>query len=286
MDDKTVLRVGQVLKHIDQVLDDTNGMTLEELRRSDLLLRATCFSVAQIGETMNQLEKSLGSKYWNLPWVGARRMRNVIVHDYGSADVEQIYSTIHEDLPSLRTAFLAIENDISHQTIETERLVLRKVKREDDEAMFRNWASDPEVTKYLTWLPHESLQTTRAIVQAWIKEESDPKTFRYMITIKDSDEPIGSIDVVDYVEGIPEIGYCLSRKYWGKGYMTEACKAFSDYLFDIGFHAIVIEANVNNLASNRVIAKCGFVFERREKKERCSALKPEPIIVNWYEKRR
>ena len=107
-----------------------------------------------------------------------------------------------------------------------------------------------------------------------------------MITIKDSDEPIGSIDVVDYVEGIPEIGYCLSRKYWDKGYMTEACKAFSDYLFDIGFHAIVIEANVDNLASNRVIAKCGFVFERREKKEHCSALKPESIIVNWYEKRR
>lgn len=68
--------------------------------------------------------------------------------------------------------------------------------------------------------------------------------------------------------------------------MTEACKAFSDYLFDIGFHTIVIEANVDNLASNRVIAKCGFVFTRQEKKEHCSAFKPEPIIVNWYEMRR
>ena len=176
-----------------------------------------------------------------------------------------------------------LRNDTSLQTIETDRLILRKVKREDAEAMFRNWASDPEVTKYLTWLPHESIQMTKTIVQAWIKEEGDPKTFRYMITIKGSDEPIGSIDVVDYVEGAPEIGYCLSRRYWGKGYMTEACKAFVRYLMDIEFNKIVIEANVENFASNRVIEKCGFVFTHQENKEHCSPLKPEPITVNWYE---
>lgn len=283
MDEITLLRIDSLLKHVDQALNDTNGVTLEELRRSNLLLRATCFSIAQIGETMNQLANTLGEKYWNLPWAGARKMRNIVVHDYGNADVEQVYSTIVEDLPNLKTAFLAIKNDVQFNVIETERLILRKVRGEDAEPMFRNWASDPEVTKYVTWPPHESIQTSNAVIQQWIKEESDPKTIRYMITTKESDEPLGSIDVVDYVDGAPEIGYCLSRKHWGKGYMTEACKAFIKYLMDIGFSKIVIEANVENLASNRVIQKCGFVFTHQEHKEQCSRFKPEPITVNWYE---
>lgn len=112
MDDKTLLRIDSLLKHIDRVLEDTDALTLEQLKKSDLLLRATCFSITQIGEIMNQLEKSLRAAYPSLPWVGARRMRNVIVHDYGHADVEQIYSTIHGDLPLLKTEFLAIRNKL------------------------------------------------------------------------------------------------------------------------------------------------------------------------------
>ncbi|MBR4142117.1 MAG: GNAT family N-acetyltransferase, partial [Firmicutes bacterium] len=46
------------------------------------------------------------------------------------------------------------------QTIETERLILRRLRREDAGAMFRNWTSDPEVTKYLTWPTHESVAVT------------------------------------------------------------------------------------------------------------------------------
>ncbi|MCR5348061.1 MAG: GNAT family N-acetyltransferase [Bacilli bacterium] len=168
-------------------------------------------------------------------------------------------------------------------TLKTNHLILRKLKPEDTEAIFRNWASDPEVTKYVTWLPHPNVETTQALVRMWLKEEENPKTVRYMITEKESDEPIGSIDVVDYVDGIPEIGYCLSRKHWGKGYMTEACQAFVKYLFAIGFDKIVIEADVNNAASNKVIQKCGFSFTHVERKEHNSALKPEPVTVNWYE---
>ena len=98
MDDKILLRIDSLLNHIDQVLSDTKGVSLEELEKSNLLLRATCFSISQIGEMMNQLEQKLSSKYPDLPWVEARKMRNIIVHDYGSTDVEQVYSTIHNDL--------------------------------------------------------------------------------------------------------------------------------------------------------------------------------------------
>ena len=82
MDEKILMRVYSILEHINQVLEDTKGVSLEELRESNLLLRATCFSVAQIGEMMNQLEKALGEKYWNLPWMPARKMRNIIKQIY------------------------------------------------------------------------------------------------------------------------------------------------------------------------------------------------------------
>ena len=165
----------------------------------------------------------------------------------------------------------------------TDRLVLRKVNINDIEPMFNNWASDPEVTKYVTWLPHQNIETTEMIIKEWIKEESGPKTIRFLITIKGNDEPIGSIDVVEYFDEAPEIGFCLSRKHWGKGYMTEACKAFVEYLFSLGFSKVLIEADERNIASNKVIEKCGFKFTHKENKEHCSQFKPEPITVNWYE---
>ena len=112
MDKKVTLRINSILRHIDNVLRDTNGLTIDGLEKSDLLLRATCFSIAQIGEMMNQLEKSLHDKYNKLPWTEARNMRNFLVHDYGNVDAEQVYTTIHNDLPDLKASFLAIKTTI------------------------------------------------------------------------------------------------------------------------------------------------------------------------------
>ena len=167
--------------------------------------------------------------------------------------------------------------------IETERLLLRKIKETDAEPMFRNRASDPEVTKYMTWNSHENIEVTKTIINYWLEEEKDPKTIRFIITLKNSDEPIGSIDVVRYIDDSPEIGYCLSRKYWNKGLMTEACKAFSKYLFDIGFKKVLIKAMVENIGSNRVIEKCGFKFTHQEHLEHQSSFKPNPGTLNCYE---
>ena len=168
-------------------------------------------------------------------------------------------------------------------SIETSRLILRKFDINDCEMMFNNWCSDPEVTKFLTWNPHESIETTKMILNIWINEYNNPKTYRFGIVLKDTNELIGSIDVVDYVDGCPEIGYCLSRKYWNNGYMSEACKGMIDFLFNEGYSRIVIEANETNIGSNRVIEKCGFKFTHKERKERCSIFKPDPVVVNWYE---
>ena len=283
MDDRTLLRVDTLLKHIDQIFDDTANISIDELKYSSLLLRAVCFSMAQVGEIMSQLREKLGEKYWKLPWYPAKKMRNIIVHDYDGTDVEQVYSTIRDDLPDLKKAFLAVRNDILFNTLVTDKCILRKVKKEDAGPMFTNWASDPEVTKFLTWPSHENIEVTNKVIDRWLEEEKDPKTIRFVITLKSNDEPIGSIDVVDYIDDIPEIGYCLSKKYWNQGLMTEVCKTFSKYLFDIGFEKVLIKAVVENIGSNRVIEKCGFKFTHQERLEHQSSFKPNPATLNCYE---
>ena len=148
--------------------------------------------------------------------------------------------------------------------IETERLILRRFEENDAQAMFNNWASDPEVTKYLTWPTHQNIETTKFIINIWLNDyENNPH--RFGIVLKETNELIGSIDVVSIENNIPEIGYVLSRKYWSQGIMTEACKALINYLFEFGFNKIKIKAVVENIGSNKVIEKCGFIFTSKEK---------------------
>ena len=142
-------------------------------------------------------------------------------------------------------------------TIETERLLLRPFELSDDVAMFEGWASDPEVTKYLTWSPHTCVEGTHALLQIWVKQYEKPERINFAIVEKASNKLIGGIDVVGYLEGTPVIGYVLGRAYWGKGYMTEACAAFLKELKRLGYKSAIIRARVDNIGSNKVIQNCG-----------------------------
>lgn len=144
--------------------------------------------------------------------------------------------------------------------------------------MFNNWANDPEVTKYMTWDPHPNVEVTKMIIQKWLEEYEKGDITRFCITIKGSDEPLGSIDIVNIFDGIPEIGYCISKKCWNKGYMTEACKAFITYLHELGYSKICICAFKENIGSNRVIQKCGLKFT----KEFQMVVKNKTVDVNCY----
>lgn len=105
-------RVDFLLKQIDVVLGDVENKSLEEFSKSDLLVRATCFSIMQIGEQMNRLRKEFGDKYPEIPWDDARDLRILIVHIYNKVDSEQIYKTAINDLPILKEAFLGIKNNL------------------------------------------------------------------------------------------------------------------------------------------------------------------------------
>ena len=169
------------------------------------------------------------------------------------------------------------------EIVETDRLILRKLKKSDAEPMFRNWDNDPEVAKYTLWIAHENVETTKKLVDMWLEEEKDGKTIRFVITEKGSDEPIGAIDTVKFIGNIPEIGYCLSRKHWNKGYMSEACRAFVNYLFELGYTKVFIRADIRNIGSLKVIEKCGFKFTHEEFIKHRSSVRPESVTVRWYE---
>ncbi|MBQ3842958.1 MAG: GNAT family N-acetyltransferase [Ruminiclostridium sp.] len=164
---------------------------------------------------------------------------------------------------------------------ETQRLKLRRIMADDAQSMFDTWTSDPEVPKYMTWYAHKDVSETKRLVDIWLKDYENPDCYRYVIVLKSTGEIIGMIDVVEYRDGCPVIGYCSGKRFWGNGYMTEALKAFIGELFSDGYETLLIEAVKENIGSNRVIRKCGFEFTGSEVRPH-SAAKPEPVTLNFY----
>lgn len=150
------------------------------------------------------------------------------------------------------------------QPIETERLMLRRFKPSDSEYMFKNWASDSEVSKFLSWNPHRDLNETEQIIDNWINDYVKNDSYNWVIELKEIGEIIGQICVVHLNEKYYscEIGYNVGRLFWGKGIMTEALKAVISYMFsEIGMNRIEARHNTLNPASGRVMQKSGMVNE-------------------------
>lgn len=153
----------------------------------------------------------------------------------------------------------------STQRLETERLVLRRYVESDAEAMYRNWASDREVTKYLMWQPHSSQEVSQSVINDWIEHYSDKDYYNWAIVLKDgADEPIGNIAVVHMNEEISmvHIGYCIGRRWWHNGITSEALKAVMDFLFDeVNANRIESRHDPRNPNSGKVMQKCSMKYE-------------------------
>jgi ribosomal-protein-alanine N-acetyltransferase len=108
--------------------------------------------------------------------------------------------------------------------LETDRLILRQFKIEDADAVYNNWASDPEVTRYLTWPCHTTVDITENVLMDWTGQYSKEDYYQWAIVLRENgDEPIGSIAVVrkdDAVEMV-HIGYCIGKKWWYEGIKSE-----------------------------------------------------------------
>lgn len=152
---------------------------------------------------------------------------------------------------------------INGDKIETQRLLLRPFKQ-SDLADFFAYASVEGVGEMAGWAHHEDLQKSKEILNRFIAED---KTFA--ICLKDSDKVIGSLGVEKY--GLEdklseffdyngrEIGYVLSKEYWGQGLMPEAVNAVIEYLFNNkGLDFLTCGYYEFNSQSKRVQEKCGF----------------------------
>ncbi|MBE6115804.1 MAG: GNAT family N-acetyltransferase [Erysipelotrichaceae bacterium] len=160
------------------------------------------------------------------------------------------------------------EFDITGIVLETERLILREWKTSDLEDFFE-YASVEGVGEMAGWSHHKSIMESQMILNSFINNR---KTFA--IVYKENNKVIGSIGIEFYgsVEKLTEfarlkgreIGYVLSKDYWGKGLMTEAIKCVTDYLFNVLDYDFLLCGYFDfNTRSARVQEKCGFVPYRR-----------------------
>lgn len=142
--------------------------------------------------------------------------------------------------------------------IETERLILRDASVDDAEDMFE-YAKLEEVTKYLSWKPHLSVKDSEKILEMLSKEAKEKDSYVLKaIVLKENDKMIGTIDARIFGDGLKdaEFGYCLNPKYWNKGYMSEALKAFMEALHkEHGVENVFGSFERENIASKRVMQK-------------------------------
>lgn len=146
------------------------------------------------------------------------------------------------------------------------RLYFRKFVIEDAPAIYKNWTSDEDVPKFLTWNTHKNLEETKSVLEKRIEEYKNPNSYRFGICLKENNNLIGAIDICRWSDTTPEIGYVLSKKYWNSGYMSESLNAFLNYMISQGYKRININADILNIGSNIVIAKNGFKFKEQEGK--------------------
>lgn len=143
-----------------------------------------------------------------------------------------------------------------NKMIETERLILRPIAIEDAPAVFE-WASDPDVNRYLPYLLHEDIQTTIDWINSIRPEDNE-----FAFCLKDSGIVIGTGSIKLRPEtNMYEFGYNFNKKYWGLGYATEAAKALISWAHEIlGAKDFCARHANQNLASGKVILKCGLHF--------------------------
>lgn len=174
--------------------------------------------------------------------------------------------------------------DISATILETERLILRPW-RESDLDDFFEYASVDGVGQAAGWQPHKSKNESRQILRNFIDEK---KTFA--LEYKDNNKVIGSVGLEElcFDLGEPytsrrgrEIGYVLSKDYWGHGLMTEAVKKVIEYCFqNAGCEFLQCSHTDDNIRSKRVIEKCGFSFVKScERKTQTGVIRKSKCYV-------
>lgn len=149
------------------------------------------------------------------------------------------------------------------EKIETDRLVLLRLRYEDAEEIFYSYASKPEVTKYLAFYTHQSVQDARNFLHYVTGAWDSGTEYAFGIRLKSDNKFIGSVGFINE-NGKVQFGYGISPNYWNQGLTTEACKAVLELVKkQRDVYRIWTFIDADNVASGKVLAKCGLVEEAR-----------------------
>jgi [ribosomal protein S5]-alanine N-acetyltransferase len=152
------------------------------------------------------------------------------------------------------------------EKIETQRLILQRLRYEDAEQIFYTYASKPEATRYLAWPTHVSIEDTRSFLRYAIDSWNRGTDYSYAIRIKTTNQFIGCFGLI-HDHGKIQFGYVLSPSQWGNGYASEACQKIMSVLKDQpGLYRVGTFVDTENLSSIRVLKKSGLIEEARLQK--------------------
>lgn len=153
---------------------------------------------------------------------------------------------------------------IGTNTIETERLILRRFAYTDDDAMLRYWIADEKIQSLYSEPVYTTKEAVRELLDKYIGSYEKDDYYRWAVIEKASNECIGQIAyfLVDSKNHFAEIEYCIGSAFQCRGYATEAAKAVIAYGFDrMNLHKVQICTKTINAPSKRVIEKCGLTYE-------------------------
>lgn len=148
--------------------------------------------------------------------------------------------------------------------ITTQRLVLREFTT-DDCAAVQRYANDEAVVRFMPWGPNSEAETEAFLERAIGCQTETPRVvYEVAVTQRDTGELIGGcgLRLTRREEGEGEIGYVLRRDCWGQGFMAEAVQGMCAFVFDaLALHRLTAITDPQNIASARVLEKCGFQLE-------------------------
>ena len=153
---------------------------------------------------------------------------------------------------------------IGTNTIETERLILRRFEYTDDDAMLKYWIADEKVQSLYSEPVYTTKEAVNELLEKVIRSYEKSDYYRWAIIEKNLGECIGQIAffLVDSKNHFAEIEYCIGSEFQCRGYATEATKAIIRYGFEkMNLHKVQICTKTINKPSKRVIEKCGFTYE-------------------------
>jgi ribosomal-protein-alanine N-acetyltransferase len=142
-----------------------------------------------------------------------------------------------------------------------QRVTLRAPTIDDAELLFDRIASDPEVTRYLSWRPHPNVAETRRVITEFFNVGGETT---WLIELRDADGPIGLCGWRRPQPHIVELGYCLAQQWWRQGIMSEVLQLLLDKAKrDPSVYRVTAHCHVDNAGSAAVLERGGLVFEGR-----------------------